>query len=255
MFFAIIRALCGRLNFCAFRLLQFGLFGALSFVMFAAPSNNAVAQFPGVGSEAPSGVAIEAGNAGSGSGVANAGNSDGGDYESSDVSFVSGSLDDGGGSADYQPSDSSISISKLKKKQQRKQLFIKKLRLEFVAIEIFERKTGLPFSRDNVPRYLDELRRDLKMISAREKKGEIVDGAVKSIGRDANYIETQLNQYLDQLLEHVGQPVSRKTFFAMVPVLPKVSRVSDRKLDELSLKFELADYGEKALQAMGAGGY
>ena len=110
----------------------------------------------------------------------------------------------------------------------------------------------MPFSRDNVPRYLDELRNDLKTIVVKEEKGAIVNSAVRSIGLDAYHIETQLNQRLDQLLKDIGHPVPKKPFFTMMPAMPKTSRVASSKLDELALKFELSDYGEKVLQAMGA---
>ena len=77
----------------------------------------------------------------------------------------------------------------MKKEHHRKQLFIKKLRLEFATIELVERKTGLPFSRGDVPRYLDELRSDLKTMVAEAENGEIIEGALKSIARDAYFIE------------------------------------------------------------------
>jgi hypothetical protein len=251
IFIAVKRALCGQLNFCAFRLLKSGLIGVASLIMFGASFNNAVAQFPGIGSEAPSGVATQSGDGGLSSNGAGADNSDSDDQVSNVAVSVSGSADDDTGSADYQSSDSGISISTNKKEQQRKQLFIKKLRLEFAAIELVERKTGLPFSRDEIPRYLAELRSDLEMTGAREEKGKILEGTIKSIARDAYYIETRLNQYLDQLLEHTGQIVPKRSLSMSMPALPKSSHVSRTKLDALSLKFAMAAYGEKALQAMG----
>lgn len=250
-FIAVKRALCGLLRFCAFQLLKSGLVGVASLIMFAASLNNAVAQFPGIGSEAPSGVATQASDGDLSSNGAGADNSDSDDRVSNVAVAVSGSVDNDTGSNDYQPSDSGISISKNKKEKQRKQLFIKKLRLEFAAIELVERKTGLPFSRDEIPRYLAALRSDLETTGAREEKGEIVEGTVTSIARDAYYIETRLNQYLDQLLKHAGQTVPKKKPLMPTPALPKSSQVSRTKLDVLSLKFTMAAYGEKALQAMG----
>lgn len=262
MFFVTKWAFGVRLKFCAFRLLQFGLVGALSFVMFAAPTNNAVAQFPGVGSEAPSGEVTQAYDGGVSSGAGSAknsvsgvSNSDGDGSKSTGTSAISDQSDGNDKGVNYQPPDSRFSTSMLKKEQHRKQLFIKRLRFEFAAIELVERKTGLPFSRDDVPRYLDELRSDLKTIVGKEENGLIVRGGVRSIARDANHIETQLNQHIDQLLNHLGRPVPKKPFFAMMPVLPETTSVAGKKLSALALKSELADYGEKVLQAMGTKRY
>ena len=58
MSFKIQRVFYGLRNFCGFRRWRSGLVAAVIFIIIAAPPNNAVAQFPGVGSEAPSGVAI-----------------------------------------------------------------------------------------------------------------------------------------------------------------------------------------------------
>jgi hypothetical protein len=38
---------------------------------------------------------------------------------------------------------------------------VRKLRVEFAAMELVERRTGMAFSRHDVPRYLDELRAEL----------------------------------------------------------------------------------------------
>ena len=140
----------------------------------------------------------------------------------------------------------------MKTKHHRKQLFVEKLRFEFASIELIEKKTGLPFSRGDVPRYLDELRSDVKNAVAKAENGEIIEGALKTIASDAYFIEARLNDYLDQLLKQAGQPVARKPFFAIMPALPKASLISGAQIDALSLKFELAKYGEKALLAMGA---
>ena len=257
----IQRVFFGLRNFCGFPGLRPGLVGALIFIIIAAPPNNAVAQFPGVGSEAPSGVATTAGDdvssdaAYADTSVSNAGNFGIGGNASNVASDISSQSNYDGGSSGYRLSDSGISTLNLKKEHRRKQLFIKKLRLEFAAIELVERKTGLPFSRGDVPRYLDELRSDMKTIVSGAGSGKIKEGALKSIARDVYFIETRLNNHLDQLLGQAGQPVPRKPFFATVPVLPKASLISGAKIDALSLKFKLAEYGEKALQAMGAKRY
>ena len=109
---------------------------------------------------------------------------------SNGASDVPSQLNDGGGSSGYPSSDSGISTSNLKNKHHRKQLFIEKLRFEFASIELVEKKTGLPFSRGDVPRYLDELRSDLKTMVAKAENGEIIEGALKSIASDAYFIES-----------------------------------------------------------------
>jgi hypothetical protein len=261
MSFKIQRVFYGLRNFCGFRGLRSGSVGAVIFIIIAAPPNNAVAQFPGVGSEAPSGVATTAGDdvrsdaSFANTSVSDAGNSGTSGNASNGASDVSSQSNYDGGSSSYRSSDSRISTLNLKKEHRRKQLFIKKLRLEFAAIELVERKTGLPFSLGDVPRYLDELRSDLKTMVTEAENGKITEGALKSIARDAYFMETHLNDHLDQLLEQAGQPVPRKPFFAIVPALPKASLISGAKIDTLSLKFKLAEYGEKALQAMGAKRY
>ena len=115
-----------------------------------------------------------------------------------------------------------------------------------------KKKTGLPFSRGDVPRYLDELRSDVKTVVAKAENGQIIEGALKTIASDAYFIEAHLNDHLDKLLKQAGQPVPRKPFFTIMPALPKASLISGAQIDALSLKFELAEYGEKVLWAMGA---
>jgi len=257
----ICRIFHGLWNFCDFRLLQSVLLSAVTFIIIAALPIYAVAQFPGIGSEAPSGVATTASDDVSSDAaygdpsVNNGGNSDVSDNTSIGASDVPSQFNDDSGSSDYPSFDNGIATSNLKKEHHRKQLFVKKLRLEFAAIELVERKTGLPFSRGEVPRYLDELRSDLETMVAGAENGKITEGALKSIARDAYFIEARLNDHLDQLLEQAGQPVPRKPFFAIVPALPKASLISGAKIDSLSLKFKLAEYSEKALQAMGAKRY
>ena len=255
LFFAIKCVLCGERSLWALKILRAGFIGLASFAILAACPFNAIAQFPGVGSEAESGVATQAGNYGSDPYATSEDNFERDDEISVEATAESGSVDDDNGSAEYQMPENGISIRTRDKEKIRKQLFIKKLRLEFAAIEVVEQETGLPFSNDDVPRYLDLLLNDLEMIAAREEKGEVVDARVKSIARDAYYIETQLNHYLDQLIEHMGQNVQRKSLFAGMPVLPGSIGVSRKKIDSLFLKFELANYADKALQAMGAKRY
>ncbi len=250
-----------------FQLSQSGIIGGVIFLIIAALPNIAVAQFPGVGSEAPSGIATNAGDnvtnnddvssdaAYADNSISYADSSDIVGNPSNNGSDFSNQKNDDGGVFDRRSSDRDISTSNLKKKHNRKQLFINRLRLEFAAIELIERKTGLPFSRGEVPRYLDELRGDLKTMVARAENGEITEGALKSIARDVNVIETHLNEHLDQLLEKTGYSIPKKPFFTITPTLPKPNQISIAGIDSLYLKFELAKYGEKVLQAMGAQGF
>ena len=63
-----------------------------------------------------------------------------------------------------------------------------------------------------MPRYLNELRSDLKTMVANAENGEITEGVLKSIARDAYFIKEQLNVHLDQLLKQAGQPVRKSLF-------------------------------------------
>ncbi len=261
IFNKIQRIFYGLRTSCDFRHLQSGLVGAVTLLIIDAPLNKAVAQFPGVGSEAPSGVATTASDSVSSdadyaaAAVSEIDNSDIDGNASKSGDDVSSQSNYDGGSSGYQSPHSGSLALNLKNENHRKQLFIKKLRLEFAAIELVERKTGLPFSRGDVPRYLDELRTELNTMVTAAENGEITGGALESIARDSYYIKTHLNDYLDQLLEQAGQPVPRKPFFVIAPTLPEASLISGADIDALSLKFELAEYGEKALQAMGVGRY
>ena len=267
MSFEIQRAFYGLRNPRSCRLLKSGIVGAVIFIMMAAPPKIAFAQFPGVGSEAPSGEAITArvdatvsddvssNVADAETSVSDTDSSDIVDNPSNDGGDFSNQVNDESGSSNHRSSDSGISTSNLKKEHHRKQLFIERFRLEFAAIKLIERKTGLPFSRGEVPRYLDELRSDLKTMVARAENGEITEGALKSIARDVYLIETHLNEHLDQLLEKTSYPIPKQPFFTVTPTLPTPNLISGARIDALTLKFELAEYGEKVLQAMGAQRY
>ena len=128
-----------------------------------APSNKALAQFPGVGSEAPSGVATTASDSVSSgadyadTAVSEIGNSDIGGNASKSGDDVSSPSNYDGGSSGYRPPHSGSSTLNFKNEHRRKPLFIQKLRLDVAALERVERTTGLPFSRGDVPRYLSEL--------------------------------------------------------------------------------------------------
>jgi hypothetical protein len=67
-----------------------------------------------------------------------------------------------------------------------------------------------------------------------------------------------LNKHIDKLLVMIGTPTNVAPrfaygFFAPNPPLPKTADAAAAKMAAISLKYELMDYGEKALQAMRAG--
>ena len=57
------------------------------------------------------------------------------------------------------------------------------------------------------------------MVSVAEN-GKSIEGAMKSVARDACFIEAHLNEHLDQLLNQAGQFVT-KALFAITPPSPK----------------------------------
>ena len=136
----------GLWNFCGFRCFRFALQSAVTIVTFATLPNNAVAQFPGVGSEAPSGVATTANDDVSldanyvDASIKDAGNFNVSGNELVDASDVPSQLYDGSGSSGYPTSNSGIAILNLKKKHYREQLFVEKLRFEFASVELIEKK-------------------------------------------------------------------------------------------------------------------
>ena len=108
-----------------FQLSQFGLIGMSSLMMFVVPLSDAVAQFPGVGREAPSGVATQASDGGYNSVSANDDNSKNDDNPSVESRTETASASDDNASAEQQSFEADIVIENLEKKKQRKQLFIK----------------------------------------------------------------------------------------------------------------------------------
>jgi hypothetical protein len=119
-------------------------------------------------------------------------------------------------------------------------------------MELVERRTGMPFSRYDVPRYLDELRAELA------KMRGSASAPVQSLSHDIQHIDTELNKHIDKLLVMIGTPKNVAPsfaygFFVPNPPLPKTPNAATAKMAAISLKYELMDYGEKALQAMGAG--
>ena len=81
---------------------------------------------------------------------------------------------------------------------------------------------------------------------------------MQSLAQDVQHIDTELNKHIDQLLGMIGTPANATPdigfgFFTPEPPLPKTLDAATAKIASISLKYELMDYGEKALQAMGAG--
>jgi hypothetical protein len=231
-------------------------------VLFGRP-DLAFAQYPGFSSDAePASVSADADDAPSGGSGNASGAATGNDASansgaiSSAVagagSAVSGNLS-GGGDNNLQTASNGFGVSAnwAKAGQSRKNYFVRKLRVEFIAMELVERRTGMAFSRHDVPRYLDELRAELA------KMRGSASAPVQSLANDVQHIDTELNKHIDKLLTMIGTPTIVGPSFAyglftLDPPLPKTPDATAAKMASISLKYELMDYSEKALQAMGA---
>jgi hypothetical protein len=242
-------------------------------VLFGRP-DLAFAQYPGFSSDAePESVSAGADDAPSGGSEndasANSGADDspsgGSDNDASANSGASSSAVAGAGIAasSNQSNDDGpnsqialngvgLASNRAKARRSREYYFVRKLRVEFAAMELVERRTGMAFSRHDVPRYLDALRAELaKMRGA-------ANAPVQSLAHDVQHIDTELNKHIDKLLTMIGTPTAGASsfaygFFKPDPPLPKTPDAAAAKIASISLKYELMDYGEKALQAMGAG--
>ena len=227
-------------------------------ILFGTP-NVAFAQYPGFGGDAePAAVGAAADDAPSGSSgnAAAASNNDvvasSGANTEADSATSSGLS---GGDNDDSKSSSNVVVigaNRVKTRQSRAQYFVRKLRVEFAAMELVEHRTGVAFSRHDVPRYLGELRAELA------KMDGLATAPVQSLAQDVQHIDTELNKHIDQLLGMIGTPANATPdigfgFFTPEPPLPKTLDAATAKIASISLKYELMDYGEKALQAMGAG--
>ena len=237
-----------------------GHYGGLSMlvvmaVLFGQP-DLAFAQYPGFSSDAePESVSAGADDAPSG----------GSENDASANSGASSSAVAGAGiaassnqSSDDDPNSQiasngvGVAANRAKARRSREYYFVRKLRVEFAAMELVERRTGMAFSRHDVPRYLDALRAELaKMRGA-------ANAPVQSLAHDVQHIDTELNKHIDKLLTMIGTPTTGVSsfaygFFTPDPPLPKTPDAAAAKMASISLKYELMDYGEKALQAMGAG--
>ena len=235
-------------------------------VLFGRP-DLAFAQYPSFSSEAepasvseaePASVSADADDAPSG-GSGNDASANSG--ESSGASSNAGSGAGGGASGNQSSHDDhsqsasnefGLVANRVKARQSRDYYFVRKLRVEFAAMELVERRTGMAFSRHDVPRYLDELRAELA------KMRGSASAPVQSLAHDVQHIDTELNKHIDKLLTMIGTPMNvapsfAHGFFAPNPPLPKTPDAAAAKMASISLKYELMDYGEKVLQAMGAG--
>ena len=224
----------------------------------------AFAQYPGFSSDAGSASvsadAVDAPSGGSGDDAS--ANSGGTSSASSNAGAGAGSAassnrSDGGEDHSQTASNGfGAATNRTKARQSRDYYFVRKLRVEFAAMELVERRTGMAFSRHDVPRYLDELRAELA-------KMEGSAGApVQSLAHDVQHIDTELNKHIGKLLAMIGTPTNAVPsfvpsfvygFLTPNPPLPKTPDAAAAKMASISLKYELMDYGEKALQAMGVG--
>jgi hypothetical protein len=241
---------------CWLRRCQWRCLIGMSCVIFALGLSPATAQYPGFSSDASSAsVSADDDSASARShDAASDSTSDSQSDAASDVANDSsrdngGDTNDNGGDTNFNASENARMT--LTRQKPRQRYFIRKLRLEFAGMELIERKTGVPFSRDDVPRYLDELRAELAMM------GTANAVAVQSLASDTRHIETEINQHIDHLLGMIGAPKNGSRglatgFFTPTPPLPKTVDAVTAKMAALSLKYELMEYGEKALQAMGA---
>jgi len=220
----------------------------------------AFAQYPGFSSDAGSASvsadAVDAPSGGSGDDAS--ANSGGTSSASSNAGAGAGSAassnrSDGG--EDHSQTSSNgfgAATNRTKARQSRDYYFVRKLRVEFAAMELVERRTGMAFSRHNVPRYLDELRAELAKMQGS------AGAPVQSLAHDVQHIDTELNKHIDKLLAMIGTPTNAVPsfvygFLSPNPPLPKTPDAAAAKMASISLKYELMDFGEKALQAMGAG--
>ena len=229
-------------------------------VLFGRP-DLAFAQYPGFSSDAePASVSADANDSPSGGSGNASGASTGTANSVASSSAVAGAdsaasdnlLGDGHENSQTASNGFVVAGNLAKARQSRESYFVRKLRLEFTAMELVERRTGMAFSRHDVPRYLDELRAELA------KMRGSASSPVQSLVHDVQHIDIELNKHIDKLLTMIGTPKTGASsfahgFFAPDPPLPKTPDAAAAKMSSISLKYELMDYSEKALQAMGVG--
>jgi len=222
-------------------------------VLFGRP-DFAFAQWGANSNAEPGSVSVDADDAPSGgSGSDVSANSDGSSSAGAGAgSAASGNQSGGDDNLESASNGFGVAANRVKARQSRDYYFVRKLRVEFAAMELVERRTGMAFSRHDVPRYLDELRAELA------KMRGSASAPVQSLAHDVQHIDTELNKHIDKLLVMIGTPTNVAPrfaygFFSPNPPLPKTPDAAAAKIAAISLKYELMDYGEKALQAMGAG--
>ena len=224
-------------------------------VLFGWP-DLAFAQYPGFSSDAePASVSADADGAPSG-GIDNDASANSGASSSAvavaDSAASSNRSGDDDSNLQTTSNGFSLAANRAKARQSREHYFVHKLRVEFAAMELVERRTGMAFSRHDVPRYLDELRAELARMRGSPS------ASVQSLAHDVQHIDTELNKHIDKMLEMINTPTNVAPsfvngFLSPNPPLPKTPAAAAAKMASISLKYELMDFGEKALQAMGAG--
>ena len=228
-------------------------------VLFGRP-DLAFAQYPGFSSDAESASVTAGAVDGRSGGSGNAASANSGSTSNTSSSAGAGagsaaSSNRSDGGEDHSQTASNgfgAATNRTKARQSRDYYFVRKLRVEFAAMELVERRTGMAFSRHNVPRYLDELRAELAKMQGS------AGAPVQSLAHDVQHIDTELNKHIDKLLAMIGTPTTGASsfaygFFTPDPPLPKTPDAVAEKMASISLNYELMDYGEKALQALGAG--
>ncbi|MDC0650416.1 hypothetical protein OAQ37_07945, partial [Alphaproteobacteria bacterium] len=91
-----------------------------------------------------------------------------------------------------------VATNRAKARQSREDYFERKLHFEFAVMELVERRTGMVFSRHDVPRYLDELRAELAEMQ------RTASAPVQSLALDVQHIDTELNKHIDKMLTMIG---------------------------------------------------
>ena len=86
-------------------------------------------------------------------------------------------------------------------------------------MELVERRTGMAFSRHDVPRYLDELRAELAKMQGS------AGAPVQSLAHDVQHIDTELNKHIDKLLAVIGTPTNVAPSFVPSFVMVSLRRI------------------------------
>jgi hypothetical protein len=178
-------------------------------VLFGRP-DFAFAQWGANSNAEPGSVSVDADDASSGGSDNDvSANSDG--SSSAGGGAVSAASGNQSGDADNLESASNgfgVVANPVKARQSRDYYFVRKLRVEFAAMELVERRTGIAFSRHDVPRYLDELRVELATM-----RGS-ASAPVQSLAHDVQHIDIELNKHIDKLLVMIGTPTNVAPSFA-----------------------------------------